>query len=211
MAAKFQLTRPTKGPRPERTKYMTAKRISTHAAHEGAASHTPPACHRPCHFNSRGPRRGRAHQGRFADDGCPISTHAAHEGAAREPQKRGADPDISTHAAHEGAAQSASGHRSGRPISTHAAHEGAAAQHIAFRVRQSISTHAAHEGAAAEFDHFRLEYRYGRSLTRQNAFDRSESTESSISNDIFTVFKESLCICQTTGRHTPNCTAAVPS
>ena len=100
----FQLTRPTKGPRPAAKRTQSASTISTHAAHEGAASPRQSKYYRHGHFNSRGPRRGRegGHQGcrgrlvfqltrptkgpRAAPWGwspsAGISTHAAHEGAA---------------------------------------------------------------------------------------------------------------------------------
>ena len=58
-ANKFQLTRPTKGPRGVTPSEVFASLISTHAAHEGAAASDRPQWSRSSYFNSRGPRRGR--------------------------------------------------------------------------------------------------------------------------------------------------------
>ena len=80
--ARFQLTRPTKGPRLTALAGRTAYVISTHAAHEGAAQIWQKKIRPSLNFNSRGPRRGRAVDG-VAEIGRLISTHAAHEGAAR--------------------------------------------------------------------------------------------------------------------------------
>ena len=125
-SVKFQLTRPTKGPRRCYRYPQGSFQISTHAAHEGAA----------------GSGKGFSHR-------CPISTHAAHEGAAIALTILPKLILISTHAAHEGAAM-ATGRR--RRCSTHFNSRGPrrGRDHgggLLCEPRR-ISTHAAHEGAA---------------------------------------------------------------
>ena len=122
----FQLTRPTKGPRITSTTTLTVDVISTHAAHEGAATHGCPVFVHSSDFNSRGPRRGRGPRWRSLKNGQDFNSRGPRRGRARHcptylritlfqltrPTK---GPRvsiwwtkhivcISTHAAHEGAA-----------------------------------------------------------------------------------------------------------